>query len=135
MALSFLYRVVVGLFGLLRARWADELAKEAEILALRHQLVVLQRQVKRPRFTWPDRAFVALLSGLIKRERWHGFLVAPGTVLDWHRQLVKKQWARRSRKPGRPPLPGETVELICRPAKENPGWGYLRIVGERRSSA
>jgi hypothetical protein len=54
MALSSLYCVVVGLFGLLRARWADELAKEAEIMALRHQLAVLRRQVKRPRFTWPD---------------------------------------------------------------------------------
>jgi hypothetical protein len=48
------------------------------------------------RFTWPDRAPVALFSGFVSRERWRGFLVTPQTVLDWHRRLVKKCWAHTS---------------------------------------
>jgi transposase InsO family protein len=73
---------------------------------------------------------VALFSQLVSPERWQGFLVTPKTVLDWHRRLVKGDWARKSRRPGRPPLPEETVELVRNMAKENPSWGYLRIVGE-----
>ena len=56
-------------------------------MALRQQLAVLQRQVKRPRFTWPDSALVALFSGLVSRERWQGLLVTPQTLLDRHRRL------------------------------------------------
>jgi transposase InsO family protein len=128
--LRFVYRVAAGLFGMLRAHCADRLAKEAEIVVLSQQLAVLRRQVERPRFTWPDRALVSLFSRLVPRERWQGFLVAPQTVLDWHRRLVKGTWARKSRRPGRPPLPEETVELVRSMAKDNPSWGYLRIVGE-----
>jgi putative transposase len=50
----------------------------------------------------------------------------------WHRALVLKRWTYPHRRPGRPTLAKETVELICRLAKENPRWGYLRIVGELR---
>jgi transposase InsO family protein len=128
--LRFVYRVAAGLFGMLRAHCGDKLAKEAEIVVLRQQLAVLRRQVERPRFTWPDRALVALFSKFVPLERWQGFLVTPKTVLDWHRRLVKGNWARKSRKLGRPPLPEETVELVRKMAKENPSWGYLRIVGE-----
>jgi hypothetical protein len=126
----FLYRVAAGLFGMLGAHCGDKPAKEAEIVVLRQQLAVLRRQVGRPRFTWPDRALVALFSRLVPRERWQGFLVTPQTVLDWHRRLVKGDWARKSRRPGRPPSPEETVELVRTMAKDNPSWGYLRIVGE-----
>ena len=108
----------------------DTVAKDAEILVLRHQLAVLRRQVARPRFTWSDRALVALLAGLVPRERWGSFLVTPQTILAWHRSLVRKRWTYPHRRPGRPLLPKETVELICRLARENPRWGYLRIVGE-----
>jgi transposase InsO family protein len=108
----------------------DDAAKDAEILVLRHQLAVLRRQLARPRFTWSDRAIVALLAGLMPRDRWRSFLVTPKTVLAWHRSIVTKRWTYPRRRPGRPALPDETVELICRLARENPRWGYLRIVGE-----
>jgi transposase len=66
----------------------------------------------------------------VSREHWSSFLVRPRTILGWHRALVKKRWTYPHRRPGRPLLAEETVELICRLARENPRWGYLRIVGE-----
>jgi transposase InsO family protein len=123
------------MFGLVRAHRPDAFSKEAEILVLRHQLAVLRRQVVRPRFSWSDRALIALLAGLVPRERWRSFLVTPQTVLDWHRRLVRRHWTYSHRCPGRPPLADEVVALICRLARENPRWGYLRIVGELKKLA
>jgi transposase InsO family protein len=100
----------------------EALAKDMEILVLRHQLSVLRRQVGRPRLTWSDRALIALCSHLVPRERWSSFLVTPATILDWHPRLVRKHWTYPRRKPGRPPLPVETVELVVRLARENPRW-------------
>jgi len=129
-ALSFLYQLVQRLLGLVRDHRRDALSKDAEILVLRHQLAVLRRQVGRPRFSWSDRALIALLASFVPRERWRSFLVTPQTVLDWHRRLVRRHWTYPRRRPGRPRLADETVELVCRLARENPRWGYLRIVGE-----
>ena len=130
--LCFLYRLTHSTFGLLGLARRDAIAKDAEIFVLRHQVAVLRRQVGRPRFTWSDRTLIALLAGLIPRERWTTFLVTPKTILDWHRRLVARRWTYPHRRPGRPPLGRETVELIVRLARENPRWGYLRIVGELR---
>jgi len=79
--LSFLYRLVHRTFGLLRLARRDAFAKDAEILVLRHQVAVLRRQVGRARFTWSDRALVALLAGLIPRQRW---TASVATVLVQH---------------------------------------------------
>lgn len=74
---------------------------------------------------------LAAASRLLPRERWKVFLVTPRTLLRWHRELVRCKWTfRRRRRPGRPGLPHETVELIVRIARENPRWGYLRIRAE-----
>jgi putative transposase len=129
-ALSLLFRFIRRIIEVVRVHRTDPAAKDAEILVLRHQLAVLRRQVARPRFSWSDRALVALLAGLVPRERWRPFLVTPQTILGWHRSLVRKRWSYPHRRPGRPTLPGETVNLILRLARENPRWGYLRIVGE-----
>jgi transposase InsO family protein len=134
-ALSFLYQLLRRMLGLVRAHRTDAFSKDAEILVRRHQLAVLRRQVGRPRFSWSDRAVVALLAGLVPRERWRSFLVTPQTVLDWHRRLVRRRWACSHRCPGRPPLADEVVALICRLAREDPRWGYLRIVGELKKLA
>ncbi|WAP60556.1 hypothetical protein [Streptomyces sp. S465] len=61
----------------------------------------------------------------------HGF-TGPGTLLTWHRRLVRWKWHHAPVRPGRPPLPEETVALIQRLARENPTWGYVRIQGELR---
>ncbi len=130
MALSFIYSMVRRVAELLRIHRMDAAAKDAGILVLRHQLAVLRRLGTRPRFSWSDRALIATLARLVPRERRAAFLVTPETILRWHRALVRRRWTHPHRGPGRPPLPQETIELIVRLARENPRWGYLRIVGE-----
>jgi transposase InsO family protein len=129
-ALSFLYRLVRRVFEILSVHHMDSVAKDAENVVLRHQVSVLRRQVARPRFSWSDRALIAALAKLVPKQRWAAFLVTPETILGWHRALVRRRWTYPHGKPGRPALPKETVELIVRLSKENPRWGYLRIVGE-----
>jgi putative transposase len=58
------------------------------------------------------------------------FPVKPETLLRWHRQLVARRWSYAQRTPGRPPLAPSLRTLILRFARENPHWGYRRIVGE-----
>jgi hypothetical protein len=91
-ALSFLYQFLGRVLGLVRAHRRDAFSKDAEILVLRHQLSVLRRQVTKPRFSWSDRALIALLASFVPRERWRSFLVTPQTVLDWHRRVVRRHW-------------------------------------------
>jgi len=108
--------------------------KDAEILLLRHQVTVLQRQsTARPRLTWADRALFATLLAVIPRRR-HGAVHLPvthATILRWHRDLVKRRWAAKSRhkQPGRPRKHPQITRLVLRMARENP-WGYRRITGE-----
>ncbi|MGV9849395.1 integrase core domain-containing protein [Streptomyces sp. NPDC003442] len=68
------------------------------------------------------------LPPVLRRHR----LVTPGTLLTWHRRLVRWKWRQTPAGPGRPPLAEETVALIQRLARENPAWGYVRIQGELR---
>jgi hypothetical protein len=106
---------------------------KVEILVLRHQLKVLQRQVKsRPRYRPTDRALMAALSRVLPRARWRAFLVKPETLLRWHREASLWRWRRwrAQRREGRPPLPEGTVELIVRLARENRSWGRVRVQGE-----
>jgi len=105
-------------------------AKEIEILVLRHQLAVLQRRTPRPRLNWTDRAVIAALSRLLPVRRRIGMLVAPATILRWHRQLVAHRWTTQPTRPGRPAIPAGLRALVIRLASENPNWGYRRIHGE-----
>ena len=67
-----------------------ERAKELEILVLRHELSILRRQVRQPRFEPHDRLLLAALSQVLPRRGWNAFLVQPGTLLSWHRRLVAR---------------------------------------------
>jgi hypothetical protein len=113
----------------LRVHRMDTVANDAEILVLRQPLAVLRRQVAAPGFTWSDRALLTTMATLVPRERWARFLVTPETILRWHRALIRRRWTYVHRPAGRPSLSDEAVALILRLARENPRWGYLRIVG------
>jgi Transmembrane secretion effector len=76
-ALSYLYRLIHRVVEFARLHRMSDVANDAEILVLRHQLAVLRRQVARPRFSWSDRALVAALARLVPRERWAAFLITP----------------------------------------------------------
>ena len=98
---------------------------------LRHQLMVLRRQAVRPRYAPTDRLILAALARLLPRERWSAFLVTPGTLLRWHRELVRRRWSYPGRRDNsRRGLALEVEELVVRLARGNPKWGYVRIVGE-----
>lgn len=118
---------VANVFSLLRLLPVKNQDKDAEVLALRHQITVLERQLAQDRvqFTPSDRAFPAALlhrlpRGVLRRAR---LVVRPDTLLHWHRALVLRHHTARSR-PGRADRP-RTVRpirlLVPRPARENPG--------------
>jgi putative transposase len=81
-------------------------ANDVEIAVLRHQLMVLRRQVARARYTPEDRLVLAMLAKLLPRERWSAFLVTPATLLRWHREV------------GRPPL--DVSSYRARPPRLGP---------------
>ena len=114
-------------FAALRARSKE--FQELEIIVLRHELAILRRTTRRPAITAVDRVLLAVASRLLPRAPWQSFIVTPATLLRWHRRLVAKQWTY-ARPVGRPPLRRETRDLVLRLARENPQWGYPRIVGE-----
>jgi putative transposase len=131
MLLSLLYFAVRRLLRLLTAGGdRADVAREIEILVLRHQLHVLSRGRRLP-LRRRDRILLAAASRLLPRGRWPSFPVSPQTVLRWHRELVRRKWTYRSkRRPGRPRIATEVATLVLRLARENPRWGYLRIQGE-----
>jgi len=105
----------------------------AENALLRHQLVVLGRQVKRPVLTPADRLRLILLARLARGWRAALLIVQPETLLRWHRQGFRLVWRARSRGTSkRPQVSAETVAAIRRLAAENRLWGAERIRRELR---
>ena len=86
------------------------------------------------RLAWPDRAWLALLAGTLPIERLAGMrlIVTPGTILRWHRDIVRRRRACRSRqgRSGRPPAGRNVRSVVLRLARENESWGCRRIHGE-----
>src|SRR5829696_4460539 len=87
-------------------------AKDVEIAVLRHQLMVLRRQVTRPRYSPSDRLLLAVLARLLPRERWSAFLVTPATLLRWHRDLVRRRWTYPHRQGRRRGLDPSIIQLV-----------------------
>ena len=113
-------------FTVLCFRSAD--FKELEIVVLRHELAILRRQPRRPRMTWTDRMFFAAASRLLPRARWRSFLITPTTLLVGINACGRVDARGSSRSPDPPREPRTLLRL----ARENPRWGYLRIVGEMK---
>jgi len=136
MCLRLVFLLTTRLAAWLRLARREETWKTAEILLLRHQLAVLQRQQPgRPRLDWADRALMATLLAVISKARRHGLrllLVTPDTILRWHRDIIRRRWDARCMrgKAGRPATRRNIRALVLRLARENPGWGYRRIHGE-----
>jgi putative transposase len=127
---SLLYLLFRRVLAVAALRLRSREFKELEIVVLRHELAVLRRQVARPRLDESDRVFLAAASRLLSGASRPSFFVRPETLLGWHRHLVRRRWTYAGRRPGRPSVSTETRELVLRLARENPRWGYQRIVGE-----
>jgi putative transposase len=129
---SLVYVALSRLLQLVVLLGRSERSKDLEILLLRHELAILRRQQRRARLRPVDRAILAALARALPRSAWAGLSVRPETLLRWHGQLVRRRWTYPHRRPGRPPLDRRVQALVLRLARENPGWGYRRIVGELR---
>jgi len=119
----------VRLTGWLALLARSAASKDAELLVLRHEVAVLRRQNPRLKLDWADRAVLAALARLLPGPLRAGRLVTPGTLLRWHRRLVRWRWTY-PRQGGRPPVDARVAVLVEQMARENPGWGYKRIQGE-----
>jgi transposase InsO family protein len=112
--------------GVFRPRWS----LLAEIALLRHQLIVLQRSVARPRVTRFDRIAMVALAAVA--PTWKNVLriVQPETLLRWHRAGFKALWRWRSRARPASRLASDAIALIRSMASDNRLWGAERIRGE-----
>jgi putative transposase len=135
MCLRFVFLLITRSAGWLWLSRRETTWKTAEILILRHQLIVLQRrQPCRPKLNWANRALFAALLSVVPKARRHRLrlLVTPDTILRWRRDIVRRRWAARSARgrSGRPATRRSIQALVRRLARENPEWGYRRIHGE-----
>ena len=123
---------ILRLFSLIPSalRLRSDLALENP--ALRQQLAVLKRQLRRPKLRWSDRFFWLLLSRSCHSWKDALHIVKPNTVLRWQRRRFGSYWTRISRRngPGRPGKNREIRQLIRRMADSNPLWGAPRVHGE-----
>ena len=132
MLLRLAYLAVTNGLTTLRLLPMSDRAKDVEIVALRLQITVLERQLNgqghKIRFAPADRAFLAALLHRLPRDVLHRvrLLVRPETVLRWHRDLIAARHDRSSRpkRVGRPHTVQSIRLLVLRLARENSTWGY-----------
>jgi putative transposase len=113
--------LILGAWTFLCALFGHSTAVTLENIALRHQLMVLQQSIPRPRLPRQDRIFWVCLSRLWANWRPSLVVVQPATVVAWHRQGFRLYWRWKSRRrsPGRPPIDLEIRSLIRRMARDN----------------
>ncbi len=126
------YLAVLRVFGWLALLARSDRAKDAEILLLRHQVAVLQRQTRTPKLSWADRAILSALARLLPSGhlRHMRLIISPRTLLRWHADLVRRRWSYPRRTAGRPRTARAVRALVLEMAQDNPAWGYRRIHGE-----
>ena len=132
MSLRFAYLAALRVFGWLALLARYDRAKDAEMLILRHQIAVLQRQVRTPKLSWADRAILSALARLLPTGhlRQLHLIISPRTLLRWHAALVRRRWAYPRRTPGRPRTAQAIQALVLEMARDSPRWGYRRVHGE-----
>jgi putative transposase len=132
--LRMAYLALTNTFTLMRLLPVNDQKKDIEILALRHQLIVLKRQVGKPAFTQTDRMVLAGLLRHLPAEKLRQLLllVRPDTLLRWRRDLIKRRHAATCapKRRGRPRTVRSIRALVLRLARENSSWRYRRIHGE-----
>ena len=102
MLIRLVYLAVSRLFALLAMLIRSDASNDVEILVLRPEVAVLRRQVARPKPDWADRAVIAALARLLPRRLRLHRIVTPGTLLAWHRRLIKNKWTYPNPTGGRP---------------------------------
>ena len=109
------------------AAFKSRAALQLENLALRHQLGVLRRSVKRPKLTSADRLLWTWLCEVWSDWQSALVIVKPETVIGWHRKGFRLFWTWKVRhgQPGRPPVSKEIRQLIRKMSRENPLWGAV----------
>jgi putative transposase len=117
--------VVLALLLSLRSCARSRAVLQLEVLALRHQLQVLQRsQPRRLRVAQADRLLWVWLSRVWNEWRTTLVIVKPETIIAWHRRAFRSFWSWKSRRRiGRTPVPPEVRALIRRMSDANPRWG------------
>ena len=124
--------VLLSLFLTLRNSALSRAELQLELLALRHQLQVLERSRPfRPRLSRADRLLWVWFSHVWHEWRTALVIVKPETVIAWHRRGFRLLWVWKSRRRmGRPTVPADVRMLIRTMSKANPLWGAPRIHGE-----
>jgi hypothetical protein len=123
--------ILCAVVSIFEFRVRSRASLELELIALRHQVIVLRRQRPgRPQLSCLDRLLWVWLSRIWPQVIDAMVLVKPATVVQWHRKGFRLYWRWRSRRPGRPKIGAEIRDLICRMSKANPLWGAPRIHGE-----
>ena len=130
MSLRLAYLAVLRVFGWLAVLARSDRAKDAEILMLRHQVAVLQRQAGTPKLSWADRAILSALARLLPSGhlRQLHLIISPRTLLRWHAALVRRRWAYPRRSSGRPRTAQAIRALVLEMARDNPAYVKLEIM-------
>ncbi|MFL4910550.1 helix-turn-helix domain-containing protein [Streptomyces sp. MMS24-I2-30] len=131
MPIRMIYLFTTRIFAWPALLCRSSATKDAGLPILQHEVAVLRRQVATPKPTWPDRALLTALPGLLPRALRGQRIISPRTLLAWHQRLVQQKWTQPP-PPGRPPIPDELHILIIRLGAENPRWGFRRVHGELR---
>jgi putative transposase len=126
-----LHVVCSFLLDLLHALRRSEHDQTIEVVLLRQQLRLYERQARQPQPSRWEKVVLATLAARLPDLSQVCLVFTPATLLRWHREIVKRKWTfDNCPKQGRPPVSDVCVEIILRFARENPRWGYGKIQGE-----